>query len=301
MVDADCNLRLTGHGLARVLIGVSLVDAAHGASLVGLLRGLDEVPQHLAPVNLALQLGHDVPAALAGHRAPRIRLARFLGGFANVLLDAFLRHFLDVVGDVIPALVVVKDAIWEPGAVALRRVALALAALTFATLALAFRPLGLVIGREVLKVPLGALTGREVSEGAFARHAAALRQFAAKVRVDGEVCGDVPLAGVNAFRLAVRDVGKDKVVKLVLQHAGALLVRKSLKKLGIVDHLKLSGRRVDANARGRDARHGALVHPPRDSSEERLAHKQSGDVLVEVKGFGGVLGRHRFPHFLQLL
>ena len=94
-------------------------------------------------------------------------------------------------------------------------------------------------------------------------------------------------------------MGENKVVELVFEHTRALLIRKSLKELGIIDHFKLRGVRVDPHAGSRDPRHRTLVNSPRDSREERFRHQEPGDVLVEIEDFRR-LG-HRFPHFLQLL
>ena len=119
------------------------------------------------------------------------------------------------------------------------------------------------------------------------------------MRVDGEIRGNVPLASIDALGLAIGDVGENKVVEFVLEHTRALLIRKSLKELGIIDHLELRGVRVDPHPGSRDPVVGALVNAARDSGEERLAHKEPGDVLVEIEDFRRV--GHLFPHFLQPL
>ena len=54
MVDSDCKLCLALNLLARVDVSIPLVDPLDTGSTASTLTGLDEVPEYLPPVYLAL-------------------------------------------------------------------------------------------------------------------------------------------------------------------------------------------------------------------------------------------------------
>jgi len=101
--------------------------------------------------------------------------------------------------------------------------------------------------------------------------------------VNGQIGGVVPPSRHATLRKAARNMLKDKVIKLMLKDAGLVLIGKSFKEGGIVEHLEVAGIRVDSDAGGGDGRRGLLVHLAGESREEGLLNEEAGGVHVQVE------------------
>ena len=85
---------------------------------------------------------------------------------------------------------------------------------------------------------------------------------------------------------------KDDVIELVHENTKLMLVLECAHKLRVVKQLELGGVRVDAHTSGWDAGARGLVNATRQSSEERLAHKQASSVHVEIEWLDGLVVGH---------
>ena len=104
-----------------------------------------------------------------------------------------------------------------------------------------------------------------------------------QVRVDRQVCCNVPSLNVSVFWHTICDMKKHDVVILVLEHITPFSVRQFLKELWIVKHFKLTGIRIDHDTGSWNSKRCSLVDTSRDGSKERFVHQQASCVNVEVK------------------
>jgi hypothetical protein len=292
LVNGDSDIGKASHLATSVDARVTLVDATDGRVLVSANGSLDEVTQHLTPIDVGLEPLHDLLATLGRHRAPIVRLGCFASGFLDNLLQTLLCHSLNVVGNIAPTRVVVKGT----AALTIGRVAATIGRVTVAVrrLALALVTLVLLLLLLVLLKPLKVVVGghfrRVVLERALGRDARNLGDAIdnALQTVDSKVGSNVPHLRHALFGKAHTNVVKDKVVELMNEDTSLLVVGEGRHKLGIVEHFVLHRILVDTNASRGKSRGRHLVDVARDSGEERLRHKQSVHMQVKVEFHGGL-------------
>jgi len=288
LVDGDSDIGKASHLATSVDARVTLVDATDGRVLVSANGRLDEVTQHLTPIDVGLEPLHDLLATLGRHRAPIVRLGRFASGFLDNLLQTLLCHSLNVVGHIAPARVVVKGT----AALTIGRVAATFGRVTVAVRRLALTLvtlLGLVLLKP-LKVVVGGHFRRVVLERALGRDARNLGDAVdnALQTVDSKVGSNVPHLRHALFGKARTNVVKDEVVELMHENTNLLVVGEGRHELGIVEHFVLHRILVDTNASRGKSRGRHLVDVARDRGEERLGDKQTVHVQVKVEFHRGL-------------
>ncbi|MFM1840012.1 MAG: hypothetical protein RIR47_61 [Bacteroidota bacterium] len=295
LVDGDSDIGKASHLATSMDTRVTLVDATDGRVLVSANGSLDEVTQHLTPIDVGLEPLHDLLATLGRHRAPIVRLGCFASGFLDNLLQTLLGHSLNVVGNIAPARVVVKGtAALTIGRVAatfgrvtstVRRLALTLVTLLglvlFLLLLVLLKPLKVVVGGHFRRVVLERALGRD------ARNLGDAVDNALQT-VDSKVGSNVPHLRHALFGKAHTNVVKDEVVELMHENTNLLVVGERSHKLGIVEHFVLHRILIDTNASSRKSRGRHLVDVARDRGEERLRHKQSVHMQVKVEFHRGL-------------
>jgi len=292
LVDGDSDIGKAGHLATSVDARVTLVDATDGRVLVSANGSLDEVAQHLTPIDVGLEPLHDLLATVGRHRAPIVRLGRLTSSLLDNLLQTLLGHSLNVVGNIAPARVVVKGtaaltigrvaATFGRVTVAVRRLALTLVTLVLVLLLLVLlKPLKVVVGRLLRRVVLERALGRD------ARNLGDAIDNALQT-VDSKVGSNVPHLRHALFGKAHTNVVKDEVVELMHENTNLLVVGEGRHKLGIVEHLVLHRILVDTNASRGKSRGRHLVDVARDRGEERLRHKQSVHMQVKVEFHRGL-------------
>jgi hypothetical protein len=73
---------------------------------------------------------------------------------------------------------------------------------------------------------------------------------------------------------------ENKVVELMLEHSFLLDIGKAFEEVWIVQHLEVTGTRIDPNTSSGKVLVHSLVNATRQSRKERLVHQQSVYMLI---------------------
>ena len=279
LVDRDSDVCDTIDLLASMDARKPLVDTSHGAGLIATLARLDEVSQHLTPINRRIQTLHNLLTNVSRDGTPIVTTVCLLSSLLHSLLKSLLGNF---VGSIVHSAVLLA-----PTAMVVHRIGHFAATVTIALLAVL--RLKLLIFLEHFKILLGGKTLGVLLKRLDSRDASHFGNVR-KMGVNREVSRDVPHLRHTLTRKATRHMLVDNVPEFVLKHIGTLSKRKPKEKLGIVNHLKLASLLVDADASGRNRGAGGLVDETRHNTKKRLLAKKeirfSINVIDFVSGFG---------------
>jgi len=277
LIDRDSDVRDTIHLLASMDAREPLVDATHSAGLIATLARLDEVSQHLTPINRGIQTLHNLLTNVGRDGTPIVATISLLSSLLESLLKTLLRDFVSGI--------VHTAVLLAPAAMVVHRIGRSL------TLALAVLGLKLLIFLEHFKILLSSKTLGILGERPRPRHTSHFRDVR-KVGVNRKVSRDIPHLRHTLARKATRHMLVDDVPKFVLEHIGTLSKRKPKEKLGIVNHLKLTSLLVDADASRRNRSARRLVDVTADNAEKRLVTQQQVRFSVDIVEFVGGFGFH---------